>query len=65
MRVIRGLEHLSYRDGLPESWDSEAWRRPQGDLIAAYQYLKSAYSKAKEGLLIKACSNRTRGMGFF
>ena len=45
MRVIRGLEHLSYRDGLPESWDSEAWRRPQGDLIAAYQYLARKLGK--------------------
>ena len=39
-------------------------RRLRGDLIAAFQYLKGAYKKAGEGLLTRACSDRTRGNGF-
>ena len=36
----------------------------RGDLIAAFQYLKGAYKKAREGLCTRACSDRTRGNGF-
>ena len=39
-------------------------RRLQGDLIAAFQYLKGAYRKAREGHYITACSNKMRGNGF-
>ena len=39
-------------------------RRLQRDLIAAFQYLKGAYKKAREGLFTRACSDRTRGNGF-
>ena len=38
-------------------------RRLQGDLIAAFQYLKGAYRKAGEGLFIQASNDRTRGNG--
>jgi len=38
-------------------------RRLQGDLIAAFQYLKGTYKKAGE-VFTSACSNRTRGNGF-
>lgn len=44
-----------------ESWSCLAWRierRLQGDLLAAFQYLKGAYRKAGEGLLIRARSDR-------
>jgi len=34
------------------------------DVIAAFQYLESAYKKAMEGCFITARSNRTRGNGF-
>ena len=46
------------------SWGSSAWRRLQGDFIAAFQYLKGAYRKSQEGLFIKARSNRKMGNGF-
>jgi len=39
-------------------------RRLQGDLIAAFQYLKGAYRKDGENIFSRACGDRTRGNGF-
>ena len=39
-------------------------RRLQGDLIAAFHYLKGAYKKAGEGLFSRDCSDTTRANGF-
>jgi len=36
-------------------------RRFQGDLIAAFQYLKGAYRKYGLGVFTRVCSDRTRG----
>ncbi|KAK4831293.1 hypothetical protein QYF61_016763 [Mycteria americana] len=65
MEMIRGLEHLSSEDRLRElGLFSLVKRRLQGDLIAAFQYLKEAYKKAGEGLFTRAHSDRTTGDGF-
>ncbi|GAB0183543.1 mitochondrial enolase superfamily member 1 [Grus japonensis] len=64
-KLIGGLEHLSYEDSLRElGLFSLEKRRLQGDLVAAFQYLKEAYRKDGEGLVAKACSDRTRSNGF-
>jgi len=64
-KMIRGLEHLSYEERLIElGLFSLEERRPQGDLIAAFQYLKGAYKKAGEGIFTRAWSDRRRGNGF-
>jgi len=63
--MIRGLEHLSYEErqrGL--RLFSLEKRRLQGDLIAAFQYLKGVYRKDEENLFNKAYCDRTRSTGF-
>ena len=61
-KMIRGLEHRSCEDRLRELglFNLEK-RRLQGDLTAAFQYLKGAYKKDGEGLFNKECSDRTKG----
>jgi len=59
------LEHLSYEDKLRKlGLFSLEKRRLQGDLIAAFQYVKGAYRKDRENIFSRACCNRTRGNNF-
>jgi len=64
-KTIRGLEHFSCEDMLRElGLFSKEKKRLQGDVIAAFQYLKGAYRKDGENLFSKACCDRTRSNGF-
>ncbi|GAB0183235.1 hypothetical protein GRJ2_000788800 [Grus japonensis] len=59
-KLIRGLEHLSYEDRLRDlGLFCLEKRRLQGDLIAAFQYLKEAYRKDGDRLFYHQCSDRT------
>jgi len=64
-KMIQGLEPLCCEERLRElGLFSLEKRSLQGDLIAAFQYLKGAYKKDGEQHFSKACSDRTRGKGF-
>ena len=64
-KMIRGLEHHPYQERLQElGLFSMKKFRFQGDLIAAFQYLKGLYKQDAEWLLRCSDSYRTRDNGF-
>ena len=63
--MLRGLEHLSYEDRLRElGLFSLEKRQLQGDLTAAFQYLKGAYKEEGNQLFERVDNSRTRRNGF-
>ena len=62
--MLRGLQHLPYEGRLRElGLFSLEKRRLQGDLIAAFQYLKGAYKQEGRQLFEWGDNSRTRGNG--
>ena len=63
-KLIRGLQHLPYKDRQRElGLFSLEERRLQGDFIAAFQALKGAYKQEGSQLFERAANTRTRGNG--
>lgn len=64
-KIIRGLEHLSCEEKLPEvGLFSLEKRRVQGDLIVTFQCLKGASKNDGDKHFSRACCDTTRCNGF-
>ena len=63
--MVPGMKYLSYEDRLRElGLFSLEKRRLQGDLRAAFQYLKRGYKEEGDRLFSRICGDETRGSGF-
>ena len=63
--MLRGLQHLSYKDRLRElGLFSLEKRRLRGDLIAAFQDLQGASKQEGRQLFERGDNSRMRGNGF-
>ena len=63
-KLMRGLQHLPYKDRLRElGLFSLEKRRLWGDLIAAFQYRKGAYKQEGSQLFERVNNSMTRGNG--
>jgi len=64
-KMIRGLEHLSYKERLKElGLFSLEKRRLQADLTEAFQCIKGAYRKDGDRRFSRASNDRTMDNGF-
>ena len=64
-KMVKGLEHLSYEEGLKElRFFSLEKRRLWGDLIVPFQYIKEAFTKDGEKLFTWARCDKTNGNSF-
>ena len=62
--MIQGMEHLPCeRTGRGLGLFGLEKRRPQGDLMAAFQYLKEGYKKEGDRIFSKVWCDRTKGNG--